>query len=289
MANVISGRSKADSGYQARVWKALLRLARQGGKLPQELINMIAGRRGSPLLYSHLFRQDVATLTGRLRANVTYTQSKNTPFQSLAPIAQKLALWKLLKPVTVFTGLFTTKFSSAFPRNWPIRRKNGSRGLWSRRWRMSWGTAFPPSACCPRRLLEKTVSAIQMSVDRRLRAPRPRPERTVHLGALRHRSAHASQHRQGERRGSEDCNESWQAKGQGQGRSTSKCKKQQACSVLRKLAFRPSPNCCVHDVFDKSGNGLLRRAGTRHPDRSPHRRMAAGRRQGTDRQLPRRL
>jgi hypothetical protein len=37
-----------------------------------------------------------ATLTGRLRAGLPYTASKNTPFQSLAADGAKLALWNLL-------------------------------------------------------------------------------------------------------------------------------------------------------------------------------------------------
>ena len=48
------------------------------------------------MLYSRLCRQSVATLTGRIRANVGYTDGKNTPFQSLAADGAKLALWKLL-------------------------------------------------------------------------------------------------------------------------------------------------------------------------------------------------
>ena len=38
----------------------------------------------------------VWALTGRLRAGVTYTDSKNTPFQSLCADGGKLALWRLL-------------------------------------------------------------------------------------------------------------------------------------------------------------------------------------------------
>ena len=48
------------------------------------------------MLHERLYHQPVATLTGRLRAGVGYTDGKNTPFQSLAADGGKLALWNLL-------------------------------------------------------------------------------------------------------------------------------------------------------------------------------------------------
>jgi DNA polymerase I-like protein with 3'-5' exonuclease and polymerase domains len=42
-----------------------------------------------------LFDATAATLTGRLRAGVGYTEAKNTPFQSLCADGAKLALWRL--------------------------------------------------------------------------------------------------------------------------------------------------------------------------------------------------
>ena len=38
----------------------------------------------------------MATLTGRIRDGVGFTDAKNTPFQSLAADGAKLALWNLL-------------------------------------------------------------------------------------------------------------------------------------------------------------------------------------------------
>lgn len=47
-------------------------------------------------LYERLYHQKIATLTGRIRNGVGHTDSKNTPFQSLAADGAKLALWNLL-------------------------------------------------------------------------------------------------------------------------------------------------------------------------------------------------
>jgi DNA polymerase I-like protein with 3'-5' exonuclease and polymerase domains len=39
----------------------------------------------------------VCTLTGRIRAGVTYTMARNTPFSGLAADGAKLAMWQLLR------------------------------------------------------------------------------------------------------------------------------------------------------------------------------------------------
>jgi hypothetical protein len=57
---------------------------------------MIAREEGYERLHAALFRHSAATLTGRLRAGVGYTDGKNTPFQSLCADGAKLALWELL-------------------------------------------------------------------------------------------------------------------------------------------------------------------------------------------------
>jgi hypothetical protein len=57
---------------------------------------MIAREQGCEKLHARLYRQSAATLTGRLRAGVGYTDGKNTPFQSLCADGAKLALWELL-------------------------------------------------------------------------------------------------------------------------------------------------------------------------------------------------
>lgn len=93
---VIAGTSTASAKYQAHVWRQLQRLAQPTAIGDNEVRQAITARRGSQELHDRLFRQSAATLTGRIRAGVGYTDSKNTPFQSLAADGAKLALWKLL-------------------------------------------------------------------------------------------------------------------------------------------------------------------------------------------------
>ena len=57
---------------------------------------MISARLGGEALYQTLYHQKAASLTGRIRGGVGFTDSKNTPFQSLAADGSKLALWNLL-------------------------------------------------------------------------------------------------------------------------------------------------------------------------------------------------
>jgi hypothetical protein len=96
VAKVVRGTSTASEYYRTRVWDGLARLARTVRGLDPEVAGLIAGEQGCQRLHDRLFRQSVATLTGRLRAGVGYTDSKNTPFQSLCADGAKLALWRLL-------------------------------------------------------------------------------------------------------------------------------------------------------------------------------------------------
>jgi hypothetical protein len=82
-----------DAGFVRRTWEALNDLNRNGDP---RLVELLEARQAGEELHRLLFRQDVVTPTGRVRGNVTYTQSKNTPFQSLAADGAKLALWDLL-------------------------------------------------------------------------------------------------------------------------------------------------------------------------------------------------
>jgi DNA polymerase family A len=96
VANVVRGTSSARPCYQQRVWEGLRRLARASEGLNEETRTRIDNRQAGPRLHDQLFRRSVATLTGRVRAGVLYTEEKNTPFQSLAADGGKRALWKLL-------------------------------------------------------------------------------------------------------------------------------------------------------------------------------------------------
>jgi hypothetical protein len=96
VANVIRGTSTASAYYQDRAWEGLYCLAKTVRGLDPEVAELITGEKGGQRLHDLLYRQSVATLTGRLRAGVGYTESKNTPFQSLCADGAKLALWDLL-------------------------------------------------------------------------------------------------------------------------------------------------------------------------------------------------
>lgn len=96
VANVIRGTSTASNAYQAMVWDGLRRLLKTVSDPDPEVANAIIHQQGSPRLHDRLFGRRVATLTGRLRAGVGYTDSRNTPFQSLCADGGKLALWNLL-------------------------------------------------------------------------------------------------------------------------------------------------------------------------------------------------
>jgi hypothetical protein len=96
VANVVRGTSGAGEEYRAAVWGGLSRLARHARGLGPEVAGMIAGEQGCQRLHDRLFWRSAVTLTGRVRAGVSYTQSKNTPSQGLAADGAKQALWDLL-------------------------------------------------------------------------------------------------------------------------------------------------------------------------------------------------
>ena len=95
VAKVVAGRSDASPNYKDAVWDRLFRLARVGKPAPETFAD-IQQRRAGPQLHDRLFAQTAATLTGRIRAGVKYTEAKNTPFQSLCADGGKLALWRLM-------------------------------------------------------------------------------------------------------------------------------------------------------------------------------------------------
>lgn len=94
-AKVVSGTSTASPRFRDGVWSALFRLTRTGRPSP-ELAAAVTKQAASFKLRGMLFDGTAATLTGRLRAGVGYTEAKNTPFQSLCADGGKLALWRLL-------------------------------------------------------------------------------------------------------------------------------------------------------------------------------------------------
>jgi len=79
-----------------KAWDVLDQLVAMSTGLEQRWKKQIKERRGDFLLSMRLFCSTACTLTGRVRAKVTYTQCRNTPFQSLAADGAKLAMWRLL-------------------------------------------------------------------------------------------------------------------------------------------------------------------------------------------------
>ena len=77
--------------YVRDVWDSLIAINRD-----EQLGTELQRRVGSPHLAARLFPSSVAALTGRVRGNVTYTQQRNTPFQSLASDGAKRALGRLV-------------------------------------------------------------------------------------------------------------------------------------------------------------------------------------------------
>ena len=96
--NVVGGKTRKADGtpykqrYLRGTWAALIGLNRD-----PELAPLLAARLGGEALRDRLFRGDVATLTGRVRGRVGFTQARNTPFQGLAADGAKLALYRLVR------------------------------------------------------------------------------------------------------------------------------------------------------------------------------------------------
>jgi hypothetical protein len=99
LRNILQGRTCRRDGtpynekFRQRAWEGLIRLNRH-----PELADELAQQAGSEDLAKKMFGQrPVATLTGRLRADVSFTQARNTPFQGLAADGAKLALFHLVR------------------------------------------------------------------------------------------------------------------------------------------------------------------------------------------------
>lgn len=92
---IVAGKDKANGdvygkNFVDRIWNSLRELNQC-----QKLTNRIARRETGQQLLKELFFSPVATITGRLRGKVSFSQSRNTSFQGLAADGAKLALWNL--------------------------------------------------------------------------------------------------------------------------------------------------------------------------------------------------
>jgi site-specific DNA-adenine methylase/DNA polymerase I-like protein with 3'-5' exonuclease and polymerase domains len=95
---ILTGEPKRTDGkpYQhtfvSRVWASLAGLNHN-----PELTEALAQRQPSKELAARVCHAGVATLTGRIRGRVRYSQARNTPFQGLAADGAALALFELIK------------------------------------------------------------------------------------------------------------------------------------------------------------------------------------------------
>jgi DNA adenine methylase len=78
--------------FVVRVWESLARINRN-----PELKEALERRQPGEALAKKLCQGGVATLTGRIRGRVKYSQARNTPFQGLASDGAALALFKLVR------------------------------------------------------------------------------------------------------------------------------------------------------------------------------------------------
>jgi DNA polymerase I-like protein with 3'-5' exonuclease and polymerase domains len=78
--------------FVSRVWASLAGLNRD-----PELKEALAKRRPGAALAARVCHAGVATLTGRIRGRVSYSQARNTPFQGLAADGAALALFELVR------------------------------------------------------------------------------------------------------------------------------------------------------------------------------------------------
>jgi DNA polymerase I-like protein with 3'-5' exonuclease and polymerase domains len=80
------------STFVSRTWASLRGLNRN-----PELKEALEKRQPSEALASRVCHAGVATLSGRIRGHVRYTQARNTPFQGLAADGAALAMFELVK------------------------------------------------------------------------------------------------------------------------------------------------------------------------------------------------
>lgn len=84
--------------WKAQMWQLVVCLLSRSSKpIPEKISSAVLAKSPSPALSMFFSSSTAVTLTGRVRAGLSYTESKNAPFQGLAADGAKLALWRLIK------------------------------------------------------------------------------------------------------------------------------------------------------------------------------------------------
>ncbi|MBL8994508.1 MAG: hypothetical protein JNM63_14280, partial [Spirochaetia bacterium] len=96
-----------------RVWAMLARCCRNPG-LQAELSGQIPSRG----LADRLFGRVATTLTGRVRAGLSFTESRNTPFQGLAADGAKTAVYRLVRAGYRVVGFVHDEIIVEIPGEW---------------------------------------------------------------------------------------------------------------------------------------------------------------------------
>jgi len=95
---VVSGKAFKANGtpykkwFVNRIWMQLQALNRN-----RRLVPKLNRKETGPDIFRALFWTPVTTATGRRRSHVSFSQSRNTPFQGMAADGAKLALWRLYR------------------------------------------------------------------------------------------------------------------------------------------------------------------------------------------------
>ncbi|VTT98777.1 dna-directed dna polymerase : Uncharacterized protein OS=Acanthamoeba castellanii str. Neff GN=ACA1_322130 PE=4 SV=1: DNA_pol_A_exo1: DNA_pol_A [Gemmataceae bacterium] len=113
---ILTGDPKRQDGkpYQktfvSRVWAGLAGLNRNPG-----LKGALEKREPSKELAARVCQAGVATLTGRIRGRVRYSQARNTPFQGLAADGAALAMFELVKEGFLVVGFIHDEILTLLP------------------------------------------------------------------------------------------------------------------------------------------------------------------------------
>lgn len=101
LSNTVKQPNQSGYKYSPRLWETCWDVMGQLLSLSyrdfSHLKENIHHRTGNMEFHYHVFSTTAMTMTGRVRGYCTYTQARNTPFQSLAADGAKRALWRLVK------------------------------------------------------------------------------------------------------------------------------------------------------------------------------------------------